>query len=182
MTGAVPHYLMPTRNRYGLIGPIPPANLAAKKLTAGGRPVHAVITNSTYDGLTYNVGRVLELIGDALDRIHFDEAWYGYARFHPLYRGRFAMRGEAKDHPANAPTVFATHSTHKLLAALSQASFIHVRDGRNAIDHTRFNESFMMHGSTSPFYPIIASNDVSASMMDWHPPMGWSNTAPARKR
>ncbi|MEI6033280.1 MAG: Orn/Lys/Arg decarboxylase N-terminal domain-containing protein [Verrucomicrobiae bacterium] len=166
LTGAVPHYLMPTRNRYGLIGPIPPENLLEEKLVAGGRPVHAVITNSTYDGLTYNVGRVLEVIGSALDRIHFDEAWYGYARFHPLYCGRFAMRGDAKSHPADGPTIFATHSTHKLLAALSQASFIHVRDGRNSIDHARFNESFMMHGSTSPFYPIIASNDVSASMMD----------------
>lgn len=166
LTGAVPHYLMPTRNRYGIIGPIPPENLAADKLTAGGRPVHAVITNSTYDGLTYNVDRVIEVIGDALDRIHFDEAWYGYARFHPLYRGRFAMRGDIKAHPSGGPTIFATHSTHKLLAALSQASFIHIRDGRNPIDHTRFNESFMMHGSTSPFYPIIASNDVSASMMD----------------
>lgn len=166
LTGAVPHYLMPTRNRYGIIGPIPPENLRKDKLIAGGRPIHAVITNSTYDGLTYNVDRVLEVIGDALDRIHFDEAWYGYARFHPLYRGRFAMRGEPKSHPADAPTIFATHSTHKLLAALSQASFIHVRDGRNSVDHTRFNESFMMHGSTSPFYPIIASNDVSAAMMD----------------
>jgi len=166
LTGAAPHYLMPTRNRYGIIGPIPPENLRAEKLVEGGRPVHAVITNSTYDGLTYNVDRVLELIGDSLDRIHFDEAWYGYARFHPLYRGRFAMRGNPKDHPEGAPTIFATHSTHKLLAALSQASFIHIRDGRNAIDHARFNESFMMHGSTSPFYPIIASNDVSAAMMD----------------
>jgi len=71
-----------------------------------------------------------------------------------------------KDHPSDAPTIFATHSTHKLLAALSQASFIHVRDGRNAIDHARFDQSFMMHGSTSPSYPIIASNDVSASMME----------------
>ncbi len=166
LTGAVPHYLMPTRNRYGIIGPIPPENLSAEKLVEGGRPVHAVITNSTYDGLTYHVGRVLELIDGALDRIHFDEAWYGYARFHPLYNGRFTMRGEPADHPQDAPTLFATHSTHKLLAALSQASFIHVRDGRNSIDHTRFNESFMMHGSTSPFYPIIASNDVSAAMMD----------------
>jgi len=166
LTGAVPHYLMPTRNRYGLIGPIPPGNLLSEKLIEGGRPVHAVITNSTYDGLTYNVDRVLEVIGDSLDRIHFDEAWYGYARFHPLYSGRFAMRGDLKDHPPGAPTIFATHSTHKLLAALSQASFIHVRDGRNSIDHARFNESFMMHGSTSPFYPIIASNDVSAAMMD----------------
>jgi arginine decarboxylase len=64
------------------------------------------------------------------------------------------------------PTVFATTSTHKLLAAFSQASFIHVRDGKDPIDHARFNESFMMHASTSPLYTIIASNEVSASMMD----------------
>ena len=66
----------------------------------------------------------------------------------------------------NGPTLFATHSTHKLLAALSQASFIHIRDGRDPIEHARFNESFMMHASTSPFYPIIASNEISAAMMD----------------
>ena len=62
--------------------------------------------------------------------------------------------------------LFATHSTHKLLAALSQASFIHIRDGRDPIEHARFNELFMMHTSTSPFYPIIASNEISAAMMD----------------
>jgi len=62
--------------------------------------------------------------------------------------------------------LFATHSTHKLLAAFSQASFIHIRDGRDPIEHARFNESFMMHASTSPFYPIIASNEISAAMMD----------------
>src|SRR3954466_9450102 len=76
----------------------------------------------------------------------------------------FAMRGHPKDH--KGPTVFATHSTHKLLAALSQSSYIHVRDGRGAIPHHRFNESYMMHGSTSPFYPIMASCEVAASMMD----------------
>lgn len=165
LTGAIPQYLLPTRNRLGIIGPIPPERLTAEFLTAGGQPQHMVITNSTYDGLTYQVERVLELAGATLDRIHFDEAWYGYARFHPLYRGRYAMRGNPADSPADGPTIFATHSTHKLLAALSQASFIHVRDGRRAIDHERFNESFMMHSSTSPFYPIIASNDVSAAMM-----------------
>jgi arginine/lysine/ornithine decarboxylase len=66
----------------------------------------------------------------------------------------------------DGPTLFATHSTHKLLAALSQASFIHIRDGRDPIEHARFNESFMMHASTSPFYPIIASNEIAAAMMD----------------
>jgi arginine decarboxylase len=74
------------------------------------------------------------------------------------------MHGDPGDH--KGPTIFATHSTHKLLAALSQASFLHIRDGRNPIPHERFNESFMMHASTSPLYPIIISNDVTAAMMD----------------
>lgn len=166
LTGSVPQYLMPTRNRYGIIGPIPPEHFDPKILLKNGKPAHCVITNSTYDGLIYNVDRVLEIMGDTVDRVHFDEAWYAYARFHPLYKGRFAMRGEPGELASKGPTLFATHSTHKLLAALSQASFIHIRDGRNTIDHARFNESFMMHASTSPFYPIIASNDVTTSMMD----------------
>ena len=64
------------------------------------------------------------------------------------------------------PTVFATHSTHKLLAALSQASFTHVRDGKGAIDHHRFNQAYMMHTTTSPLYAIVASNDITSAMMD----------------
>ena len=108
---------------------------------------------------------MIEIGGDVIDRLHFDEAWYAYARFNPLYRGRHAMFGDP-DAYKDGPTLFATHSTHKLLAALSQASFIHIRDGRDPIEHARFNESFMMHASTSPFYPIIASNEISAAMMD----------------
>ena len=109
-----------------------------------------MVTNSTYDGLCYNARRVEELLDPTVDRIHFDEAWYAYARFNPLYRDRHAMHGDPKDH--KGPTVFATHSTHKLLAALSQASLLHIRDGRGAIPHSRFNESFMMQASTSPLY------------------------------
>lgn len=178
LSGALPTYLVPTRNRYGIIGPILPQTLsaarvkeaiAANPLVKDGidpTPVHAIITNSTYDGLTYNVTRVEELLGQSVDRLHFDEAWYGYARFNPLYRDRHAMHGSPDDHDANRPTVFATQSTHKLLAALSQASMIHVRNGRNTIDHARFNESFMMHASTSPNYAIMASCDVSSAMME----------------
>lgn len=178
MTGGIPHYLVPSRNRYGLIGPIYPerfgkaavrkavaANALSKNL-ADKQPVFTVVTNSTYDGLCYNVGRVLEQVGGWVDRVHFDEAWYGYGRFNPLYAGRLAMHGDPDAHDPEGPTVFTTHSTHKLLAAFSQASYIHVRDGRNPVPHERFNESFMMHGSTSPFYPIIASNEIAASMMD----------------
>ena len=178
MSGAIPTYMMPSRNYYGIIGPIKPEHLTAKAIKKSiadnplvtkdidATPVHAIITNSTYDGLCYNVKRVEELLGQSVDRLHFDEAWYGYARFNPIYQDRHAMHGDPKDHDAKGPTVFATQSTHKLLAAFSQASLIHVRNGRNPIEHTRFNEAFMMHASTSPFYPIIASNDVSAAMMD----------------
>jgi arginine decarboxylase len=176
MTGAIPTYLVPLRNRYGLIGPIPPERIDKKGIQAAikanplvtkgidTRPVYSVVTNSTYDGLCYDARRVEELLDPSVDRIHFDEAWYAYARFNPIYRQRHAMHGDPKDH--EGPTIFATHSTHKLLAALSQASFLHIRDGRSPIPHARFNESFMMHASTSPLYTIIVSNDVTAAMMD----------------
>jgi arginine/lysine/ornithine decarboxylase len=176
LTGGIPTYLVPLRNRYGLIGPVPPARLAAAAIDTSiqsnplvhdgieRRPVYAVLTNSTYDGLCYNARRVEGLLGDSVDRIHFDEAWYAYARFNPIYRDRHAMHGDPAEHAG--PTVFATHSTHKLLAALSQASLLHIRDGRSPIPHERFNESFMMHASTSPLYPIIVSNDVTTAMMD----------------
>src|SRR6187401_276922 len=176
MSGAIPQYLVPLRNRYGIIGPIPPERLAKKAIDAGikanplvgrgvsTRAVHSIVTNSTYDGLTYDARRVQELLDPSVDRIHFDEAWYAYARFNPLYKGRHAMHGDPKDH--QGPTIFATHSTHKLLAALSQASLLHIRDGRGAIPHSRFNESYMMQASTSPLYAIILSNDVTAAMMD----------------
>jgi arginine/lysine/ornithine decarboxylase len=178
LCGAIPTYLIPARNRYGLIGPIYPARLGAgairesiatNPLVHDGidrQPVHAVITNSTYDGLCYDVARVEQLLGAAVDRLHFDEAWFGYARFNPLYRQRFAMHGDPGGHDGGRPSIFATQSTHKLLAALSQASMIHVRDGRRPIDHARFNEAFMMHASTSPQYAIIASNDISTAMME----------------
>jgi len=176
LTGARPVYLVPTRNRYGIIGPIPPSQLEPKalkakakaspltKAVADKKPVYSVITNCTYDGLCYNAAKAQELLEQSCDRIHFDEAWYGYARFNPMYANHFAMRGDPKDH--KGPTVFATHSTHKLLAALSQASYIHIRDGKGAIDHHRFNQAYMMHTTTSPLYAIVASNDITAAMMD----------------
>ncbi len=178
ITGGIPVFLRPTRNRFGIIGPIPPAELepaaiersiAGNPLTAraaAARPVYAVVTNCTYDGMCYDAAGVQERLAASVDRIHFDEAWYGYARFNPMYRDRFAMRGAPGDHPAGGPTVFATHSTHKLLAALSQTSYIHVRNGRGAIDHGRFNEAYCSQASTSPLYALIASNEVAAAMMD----------------
>jgi arginine decarboxylase len=176
ITDAIPVYLRPVRNGYGIIGPIPAdaldagavaASIAAHPLASlapDRAPVYAALTNSTYDGLCYDAGQVVARLGSSVPRIHFDEAWFAYAAFNGLYRDRSAM---AVSVGPESPTLFATQSTHKLLAAFSQASMIHIRaSDRAPVEPARFNEAYMMHGSTSPFYPMIAVLDVAAAMMD----------------
>ena len=170
-------YLKPTRNSYGMIGLIPlkcfePKHIKGlideSKLKDGAvssEPTYAVVTNCTYDGFCYDVNAVVDLLSQSVPRVHFDEAWYAYAKFHPLYAGRFAMGLEDKP---DRPTLFAVQSTHKMLPAFSMASMIHIKvnESRARLEHDQFNEAFMMHGTTSPFYPMIASIDVATSMMD----------------
>ena len=178
MTGATPIYFTPSRNDHGIIGPIsldqfsPAAikkKIEASPLARGIKtpPRIAVVTNSTYDGLCYNAEKIKAVVADQVDALHFDEAWYAYAAFHEFYAGRHAM-GVPRGHPrADHTLVFATQSTHKLLAAFSQASMIHIQESqKRKIDTTRFNDAFMMHGSTSPHYGIIASLDVASAMME----------------
>ncbi|SFH72255.1 ornithine decarboxylase/arginine decarboxylase [Bradyrhizobium sp. Gha] len=111
---------------------------------------------------------ILKRIGHLCEYILFDEAWAGFMKFHPLYAGRFAMG--LTNLPPEAPGIIATQSTHKQLASFSQASQIHIKDRhirgqKRRVEHRRFNESFMQHASTSPFYPLFASLDVGAQMM-----------------
>jgi ornithine decarboxylase len=184
MTGGIPIYLPTDRNAYGLIGPIRPAALEENAIREAirtnplvkdpdawrrQRPFRAaVIEQCTYDGTIYNAQYILERIGPLCDYIVFDEAWAGFMKFHPIYAGRFAMG--LRDLDENAPGIIATQSTHKQLASFSQASQIHVKDRhirgqRRRVEHRRFNESFLQHASTSPFYPLFASLDVGAQMM-----------------
>jgi arginine decarboxylase len=176
VTDAIPVYLHPTRNGYGIIGPIParalePGVIAQSiaahplaSLATDHAAVYAVVTNSTYDGLCYDAGEVTRLLGQSVPRIHFDEAWFAYAAFNPLYHDRHAMQ---VPQDVDSPTLYATQSTHKLLAAFSQGSMIHIRSSDRApVQPARFNEAYMMHASTSPFYPMIAVLDVAAAMMD----------------
>jgi arginine decarboxylase len=177
MTGATPIYLVPSRNGLGIIGPISrdqftPASIAQKIAASpfakesSGKVRLMVMTNSTYDGLCYNIDAIKASLGDTVEVLHFDEAWYAYANFHDFYRGHHAISSDSPARAENALT-FATHSTHKLLAAFSQASMIHVLNGhKRQLDMARFNESFMMHTSTSPQYGIIGSCDVAAAMME----------------
>lgn len=179
-----PIFLETDRNAHGLIGPIDWEALDEQKIRekirnnplvtdpeawTRPRPFRAaVIQQCTYDGTINNAEVIVEKIGHLCDHILFDEAWAGFMKFHPLYRGRFAMglEGLGPDHPG----IIATQSTHKQLASFSQASQIHVRDRHirdqeRRVEHRRFNESFLIHASTSPFYPLFASLDVGAQMM-----------------
>jgi arginine decarboxylase len=180
MTGAVPVFLTPTRNNFGIIGPIPlsefqpeeiqrkiDANPFIKDKTR--KPRVLTITQSTYDGVLYNVETLKKLLDGKIDTLHFDEAWLPHAAFHDFYRDMHAI---GKDRPrAKDSMIFATQSTHKLLAGLSQASQILVRDSETRkLDRDCFNEAYLMHTSTSPQYAIIASCDVAAAMME--PPGG----------
>jgi len=180
MTGAVPVFLTPTRNNFGIIGPIPlsefepetiqrkiDANPFIKDKTR--KPRVLTITQSTYDGVLYNVETLKYMLDGKIDTLHFDEAWLPHATFHDFYKDMHAI---GRDRPrAKESMIFSTQSTHKLLAGLSQASQILVQDSdKHKLDRHCFNEAYLMHTSTSPQYAIIASCDVAAAMME--PPGG----------
>ncbi len=176
MTGAIPVFLMPTRNNFGIIGPIPKSEFAwdsiQKKIAANpfiadknAKPRVLTITQSTYDGILYNVEDIKAELDGKIDTLHFDEAWLPHAAFHDFYGDYHAI---GADRPrCKESMVFSTQSTHKLLAGLSQASQILVQDAENnKLDRDIFNEAYLMHTSTSPQYSIIASCDVAAAMME----------------
>ncbi len=184
MTGAIPVFLMPTRNHLGIIGPIPleefkPENIrkkiaanpfAREALKSGNaKPRILTITQSTYDGVLYNVEMIKDVLGSEIDTLHFDEAWIPHAAFHDFYKDMHAI-GKDRPRPQD-PLIFSTQSTHKVLAGLSQASQVLVQESETRkLDRDMFNEAYLMHTSTSPQYAIIASLDVSAAMME--PPGG----------
>ncbi len=181
MTGAIPVFLPPTRNHYGIIGPIPleefePASIQAKidahpfiDQANSRTPRILTITQSTYDGIAYNVETIKQKLDGYIDTLHFDEAWLPHAAFHDFY-GDYHAIGEDRPRCEHS-LIFSTQSTHKLLAGLSQASQILVQESRTRkLDRDVFNESYLMHSSTSPQYAIIASCDIAAAMME--PPGG----------
>lgn len=177
ITGALPVYMIPRRNRRGIIGPVRlseftpesiRAKIGASTLIPDGRKSNAVrmsaLTNSTYDGVCYNVVTIKKQLERSVENLHFDEAWYAYACFSPMYRNHYGMTPDEVE--AGHPPIFCSQSTHKLLTAFSQASMLHIRNGGTVrIDPAEFNESYMMHGSTSPQYNMIASLDVATRMM-----------------
>ena len=177
MTGAIPVFLTPTRNHLGIIGPIPAESFKREhidKLIAAHpfasqvthkKPRILTLTQSTYDGIIYNVETIKAELDGYVDTLHFDEAWLPHAAFHEFYKNMHAF---GRDRPrAKDSLLFSTQSTHKLLAGISQASQVLAQDAQNRVlDRDLFNQAYLMHASTSPQYAIIASCDVAAAMME----------------
>ena len=178
MSGATPIYLETARNPFGSIGGILDhcfdesyiRNLIHEKdpnKAKADRPIRlAVIQLGTYDGTIYNARQVVDKIGHLCDYIFFDSAWVGYEQFIPMMKDCSPLLLELG---SNDPGILVTQSVHKQQAGFSQTSQIHKKDkhikGQDRyVDHKRFNNSFMMHASTSPFYPLFASLDVNAKI------------------
>lgn len=176
--GATPIYLETARNPFGFIGGIDShcfeedylksliKEIAPEKLNQK-RPFRlAVIQLGTYDGTIYNARQVVDKIGHLCDYILFDSAWVGYEQFIPMMKDCSPLLLELNE---NDPGILVTQSVHKQQAGFSQTSQIHKKDkhikGQDRyVNHKRFNNAFMLHASTSPFYPLFATLDVNAKI------------------
>ena len=189
LAGATPVYLETTRNPYGSIGGIPEDAFSETKIRAAiakidpekakaSRPIRlAVIQLATYDGCMYSAKYVIGKIGHLCDYIFFDSAWAGYEEFIPMLKDASPLLGE---YTADDPGIFVSQSVHKQQAGFSQTSQIHKKDAHikgqeRYVPHARVNNAFMLHASTSPFYPLFAALDVNAKLHEgaageflWH--------------
>ncbi|WP_413722121.1 ornithine decarboxylase SpeF [Sodalis sp. RH24] len=176
--GATPVYLETARNPFGFIGGIDAHCFEEDYLRAQIRRVAparagetrpfrlAVIQLGTYDGTIYNARQVVDKIGHLCDYILFDSAWVGYEQFIPMMKDCSPLLLELNE---NDPGIIVTQSVHKQQAGFSQTSQIHKKDRHikgqaRYCNHKRFNNAFMLHASTSPFYPLFAALDVNARM------------------
>ena len=176
--GAIPLYLQTSRNPYGSIGGIYEEcfkeeyirDLIREKCPEKAdlpRPIRlAVIELGTYDGIISNAKQIVEKIGKLCDYIMFDSAWVGYEQFIPMMKDCSPLLIELGPED---PGIIVTQSVHKQQAGFSQTSQIHKKDNHingqdRYVTHKRFNNSYMMHSSTSPFYPLFAALDVNAKI------------------
>lgn len=176
--GASPVYLETARNPFGFIGGIDSHCFDEQYLREAAAKVNlekahaerpfrlAIIQLGTYDGTIYNARQVVDKIGHLCDYILFDSAWVGYEQFIPMMKdcSPLLLNLTEKD-----PGIIVTQSVHKQQAGFSQTSQIHKKDShikgqKRYCEHKRFNNAFMLHASTSPFYPLFAALDINAKI------------------
>jgi arginine/lysine/ornithine decarboxylase len=197
MAGALPLYLPPRfNNELGIWKPNKLSTIRSFIDAAGTsdvlNPRALILTTCTYEGALYPIREIAHSCEMNGMLFYADEAWAPYLYFHPEYR-REDKYGDVRSYSAvEGGAHFAAQSTHKALAAFSQASMIHVskrfreilEDEKNTEEWTWLGERFGVNGrgdydkfrhvmneelryshSTSPFYPILASLDAATTHM-----------------
>jgi arginine/lysine/ornithine decarboxylase len=196
MSGAIPQYLPACFNaRLGVWGPISIKDLS-QAINAWypeeKKPRMVILTTCTYEGILYPVWEIARLCERNGMLFYADEAWAPYLSFHPYYTWVTAdgqrVRYNAIHETSSAH--FAVHSTHKTMAAFSQASMIHVSSRFKQLFETEgqdwqwLRSRFAINGhgsyskfshdlhevlrywhSTSPHYPMMATLDCAGVQM-----------------
>ena len=111
-------------NEYSMYGAVPLRQIKAQLLAlrrAGklDRVKMLMLTNCTFDGMVYDVERVMEeCLAIKPDLVFlWDEAWFAFARFHPVYRPRTACT-----RPSSLLEKLRDPEYRQLYAAWSRAS------------------------------------------------------------
>jgi arginine decarboxylase len=112
-----------------------------------------LIVSPTYYGVCCNVAKIAELTDRYRIPLIVDEAHGAHFQFHP----DLPMPALA----AGADVVI--QSTHKTLAALTQAAMIHMKGDR--VNPDRLRRSLQLIQSTSPNYLLLASLDAARQQM-----------------
>jgi arginine decarboxylase len=193
MSGALPLYMPPLYNKkLGVWAPIS-IDVLEKFIYYDYppelKPRMLILTSCTYEGILYPINDISGMCEDRGILFYADEAWAPYLRFHPYYVQRVGetfSRYNAVDGGAH----FVVQSTHKALAAFSQASMLHVSENFKKLFNEnspqwewlqkRFNfegkgsykkfrhdlfEVLRYWHSTSPHYPMIATLDRAGIQM-----------------
>ncbi len=201
MSGAVPYYLPARFNpRLGVWGPVALediraelSGLCAADVPPARRPRMLILTTCTYEGVLYPVWEIARICEGMGVLFYADEAWAPHLNFHPFYtfldeEGRGERYGAVNE---TLGAHFAVQSSHKILAAFSQASMIHVSTRFKTLleedSNPKFRwlrKRFALHGrgsyekfshdlheilrywhSTSPHYPFLATLDTAGVQM-----------------
>lgn len=174
--GGLPVYLASARNEYGIIGGLTEETLdptrlrekAAKLSPAAAKKARpfrlACLQLATYDGLFLDAKEIIRRIGHLCDYILFDGAWAGYENFLPLLQDSAVLTFPlTKDDPG----ILVTQSVHKQLAGFSMTSQLHKKDSHlrgmaRYLEDDVLQAAYLMHISTSPYYPLLAGLEMNA--------------------
>ena len=133
LSGALVSYLDAyPLHEYSMYGAVPLREIKSKLLAlrAAGkldRVKMLMLTNCTFDGIVYDVERVMEeCLAIKPDLVFlWDEAWFAFARFHPVYRPRTAMRAaRTVAERLRQPAYRAQYEQHAAQLATDDASLL----------------------------------------------------------